>query len=88
VDCGAGCSNNLCHEGTQCVNASDCESSVCTSGKCAAPTCDDNIENGDETGMDCGANCGICSGSPCQKSSECHSQQCEGASGTTLGTCK
>jgi hypothetical protein len=60
VDCGGGtCSP--CAAGQVCLQPSDCESRVCTpstaSGtpdRCAAPTCTDGVQNGVETGVDCG----------------------------------
>jgi hypothetical protein len=55
VDCG-GSACDPCADGKECKGANDCGSGVCdaTSGSCAAPTCGDGVQNGDETGVDCG----------------------------------
>jgi hypothetical protein len=37
-----------------CVNDSDCTSGYCAENRCLEPTCDDGVQNGDETGVDCG----------------------------------
>ncbi len=53
---------NLCTTNSDCTNASG---NWC-SGTCqaeACPTCSDGIQNGDETGVDCGGSCQACSGS-------------------------
>jgi hypothetical protein len=45
----------------ECNDGSQCASEVCTSHVCADPTCSDGVENGDETGVDCGgATCAAC----------------------------
>jgi len=52
--------DNACRafaDGSDCIEAADCESGVCTDDACQAPTCDDGVENGDETGVDCGGSC-------------------------------
>lgn len=61
-DCGTGtCVNSLCGTGGDCASAADCESGVCTSTICQAPTCSDSVLNGDETDVDCGgATCDGC----------------------------
>ncbi|CAF1117654.1 unnamed protein product [Adineta ricciae] len=58
ADCGGPCLPvKQCHDGLRCSNASDCVSSVCTSGFCQVSTCNDGVRNGDETGIDCGGSC-------------------------------
>jgi hypothetical protein len=42
----------------------DCESGVCWKGFCQAPSCEDGITNGGETGADCGGSCSACPESP------------------------
>ncbi len=37
-----------------CNVGADCGSGVCSSNVCQAPTCTDNVKNGDETDVDCG----------------------------------
>jgi len=59
--------DNACREfadGSDCIEASDCESGVCTTDVCQVPTCDDEVENGDETGVDCGGSCPDSCGHP------------------------
>ena len=53
VDCGGEVCLG-CGEGLRCRSGTDCESSVCTTRRCAAATCNDRTQNGDETGLDCG----------------------------------
>jgi hypothetical protein len=55
VDCG-GDECAACVDGETCGVAGDCESGVCSAddGLCAAPTCEDGVQNGAEEGIDCG----------------------------------
>jgi len=46
--------------GRLCEEPAHCESGVCTNGRCQAPTCHDGVQNGDETGVDCGGSCPAC----------------------------
>jgi hypothetical protein len=46
--------------GPECVLGDDCPSGVCVDSACASPACDDAIQNGDETDVDCGGSCGVC----------------------------
>ncbi len=64
-DCGGttACGNPACGPcavGKVCGANSDCTSQVCTGGLCAAPTCLDSVQNGSETGVDCGGSCAVC----------------------------
>lgn len=64
VDCGGKTCvplMGLCIPGQLCKAASDCDSSVCKSGACAAPSCTDGVKNGDEINIDCGGACPACS---------------------------
>ncbi|MDB4945427.1 MAG: Tryptophan synthase alpha chain [Labilithrix sp.] len=55
VDCGGGGGNPACNTGQACVaGPQDCKNKVCTGGACAAPTSNDNQQNGEETDVDCG----------------------------------
>jgi hypothetical protein len=59
------CQNGFCNgTGTcvECTKAEHCASFVCLpDGTCKDPTCDDNVQNGDELGVDCGgATCPAC----------------------------
>jgi len=62
VDCGAVCSSSskLCGDGKICGSSPDCSSGVCKENTCRAAACDDLVENGNETDVDCG-------GSSCSK---------------------
>jgi hypothetical protein len=58
IDCSGGCPL-LCRNNSKCNTYKDCQSSVCVpSGMgyniCATPTCTDGVQNGGETGVDCG----------------------------------
>ena len=56
VDCG-GPNCSTCVTGGSCTVTTDCESGVCVENLCAAPTCNDNVQNQDETGVDTGGQC-------------------------------
>lgn len=87
VDCGGGCAP--CPNGLRCVAPADCASAVCDVQDCAtdgtsccqAPSCDDGVQNGPETAIDCGAApCTLCGvGSACSDGPECASNVCSGA---------
>lgn len=48
-------------DGTACTQSSDCASNSCVNGVCGATaTCTDGIQNGSETGVDCGGSCAPC----------------------------
>jgi hypothetical protein len=61
VDCGGG-TCDACADESACGVASDCVSGVCRDedGLCAAATCDDGVQNGDEGGIDCDGSCEPC----------------------------
>jgi len=73
VDCGAPASGcGPCDDGDSCTRGDGCLSGVCKSGKCAVPTCTDNVKNGEETDVDCGGNCTLCDvGKACVSSDDC-----------------
>jgi len=84
IDCGGSCPP--CELNKDCLIDSNCESGFCNSSKkCAEPTCNDDVENGDETDKDCGGGdcpeCGI--GKECKKNSDCESGNCH----SSLKTC-
>ncbi len=64
--------------GGECAVGNDCKSGVCTDAKCAAPTNNDGVRNGDETGLDCGGTAApkCTGGSPCNGPSDCISNEC------------
>lgn len=78
LDCG-GPDCPACPAQKECKLARDCQSQVCSAGRCAAPTCTDQVLNGQESDIDCGGpDCPRCGGgSDCRKSSDCRSDQCE-----------
>ncbi|MFO0664074.1 MAG: hypothetical protein U0174_08985 [Polyangiaceae bacterium] len=41
------------------------------------PTCTDKVQNGTETGVDCGGSCKKCDGDTCALAADCQSQRCE-----------
>ncbi|MEO6775999.1 MAG: hypothetical protein ABI467_23765, partial [Kofleriaceae bacterium] len=92
-DCGgATCdgSGHTCADTLHCGVAGDCQSGVCAGTVCQAPSCTDLVENGGETGVDCGGSdgvnaCGACVGTMCTVSTDCHSLHCDTA-GTGLCT--
>lgn len=71
VDCGGACPP--CAAGAQCSGPSDCNSGVCTSGACAVPSCQDDVENGFESDVDCGGpQCPDCAlGQSCVGDADC-----------------
>ncbi|WP_437955755.1 hypothetical protein WME76_30245 [Sorangium sp. So ce119] len=75
-DCGGLC--RPCADGEACVRGADCENKVCEGGRCASPACDDGAQNGNETGIDCGAlPCPRCpAGQGCRTGAECDSGVC------------
>lgn len=82
ADCGGAASDCLkCAAGRSCTNGVDCASGVCViaTGKCAAPTCMDNVQNQYETGADCGGSCLPCpDGLGCLVAADCQSKVCKG----------
>jgi len=57
-DCGGSCGG--CAVGVTCKTNGDCvgpSSAHCSNGICAAATCTDGVQNGDETDKDCGGSC-------------------------------
>ncbi len=87
VDCGGSCEDG-CGEGQGCESDDDCASANClTDGTCGPATgegtCDDGIQDGDETDVDCGGpDCDACdAGAGCTEAGDCMSGVC------TDGTC-
>jgi hypothetical protein len=83
VDCGGanpGCAR--CGLTRDCALDRDCQSGNCSGGVCVAFSCDDDQQNGNETGVDCGGNgpgCGPCpNGSGCRVAADCASGLCSG----------
>lgn len=61
-----------------CDTGSQCASGVCSNNFCAAPTCNDQVKNGNETDVDCGGGtCPPCaSGQMCIQNTDCQSNSC------------
>jgi hypothetical protein len=80
-DCGGSALSGClpCADGLACGGPKDCASGVCAAGKCAPPTCMDNLRNEDETDIDCGGkHCGACPDSySCVLPADCQSQVCQ-----------
>jgi hypothetical protein len=57
VDCGGPCQD--CGYAKLCMSGTDCNTGVCSSGRCAA-NCSNKKKDGNETGVDCGGACGAC----------------------------
>lgn len=82
---GKGLCNGLGECG-QCVEDSDCQDAtpgaVCVSFQCVDVACNDTVQNGTETDVDCGGGCPPCNLSKsCNNASDCQSAIC------TNGTC-
>ncbi len=92
VDCG-GPDCPGCAAGDSCLSASDCLSRVCDLGntdQCLAPTCDDQVDNGEETDVDCGGPvCQMCSeGESCAVPGDCDTGYCYNNLCTSFPSCQ
>lgn len=76
-DCGGGCDS--CADDAHCLVDGDCISGVCDDEICQKPTCDDEVKNGDEPGIDCGTeDCGLCAnGASCTDDEQCEKGACK-----------
>ena len=95
VDCGGSCNRN-CPVGDGCQNGGDCQTGVCGGAGCGplaaccqVPACDDGVQNGNETAIDCGnAACGGCPlGSPCVVDAQCALAFCQQGECADPGSC-
>ena len=81
IDCGGPYCEG-CDPGDGCGAHTDCESRVCSpsTNTCEAPACDDDVENGDESDVDCGGPSMVCprcsSGAECYGAADCDSKVC------------
>ncbi|MBX7082571.1 MAG: hypothetical protein K1X88_25425 [Nannocystaceae bacterium] len=68
VDCGGSCVAD-CDDGEGCLVGDDCISQVCDPAMfvCLPPACDDGVQNGNETDLDCGGSCGA----TCETGEDC-----------------
>lgn len=84
VAAGDPCATGVCDGVGACVDCLvdlDCpQGQVCLAAQCAPPACDDNIEDGQETDIDCGGPvCPACApGDQCQVPADCDSGVCTG----------
>ena len=78
VDCGGSSKCDRCAAKSKCTQNRDCETGFCNSAKlCAEPKCNDEVKNGDETGVDCGGGCPACDlGVACTDNADCSGQYC------------
>jgi hypothetical protein len=80
VDCGGSCPTG-CDDGEDCLVGDDCVSLVCDPDTltCTPPSCDDGVQNGDESDVDCGGSCGnTCEpGDDCNSGADCTSDVCD-----------
>ena len=88
--CQLKCNNQLCTHNSDCKsgvcgNNNHCSGKDCISTRCpleskwivSAPRCTDGVQNGNETGVDCGGSCPLkCDGEPCLFDSECKTKSC------------
>ncbi|MBI4439390.1 hypothetical protein HY638_00290 [Candidatus Woesearchaeota archaeon] len=89
-DCGGSCT--LCQLNETCKGNDDCISKSCDKSKvpfvCAAPSCQDNILNGNESDVDCGGSCTSKCGvnKKCSKDTDCISpNKCNAAAKLCTG---
>jgi len=63
--------------GQSCSSPGECTSKVCNNGMCSAPSCRDNVQNGDESDVDCGGYCRVCDNNrKCRFPTDCLSGVC------------
>jgi len=92
VDCGVACPTR-CEPGKTCASGADCTSKVCAGPAgglvCAAPSCFDGVQNGDETSWDCGGSCAAkCPPFyPCLVDGDCVGGVCDPVKLTCSPTC-
>ncbi|HRG96903.1 MAG TPA: hypothetical protein PLR99_11690 [Polyangiaceae bacterium] len=72
--CGA--AGPKCAEGAACAAPADCASGNCASGTCQPASCTNGVQDGTETGTDCGGACKKCDGEPCTSNADCLSTTC------------
>jgi hypothetical protein len=78
IDCG-GPDCPGCELGQRCGEQRDCPlGSGCLEGFCQERGCDNQVQDGDETGVDCGGPCKPCGdGDPCGEGRDCSSKVCK-----------
>ncbi len=79
ADCG-GPTCSSCIEGQACSSDSDCATRHCSVATklCVASSCSDGVQDGDETGKDCGGSCPACpNGRACLIDADCVTNNCD-----------
>ncbi|MBM4397326.1 MAG: VCBS repeat-containing protein, partial [Deltaproteobacteria bacterium] len=88
VDCGGPKCANKCRAGWKCKSNDQCKTGFCLSGKCSISTCDDGLQLGTETDVDCGGGCAKCAkGRKCGVNADCISWVCNASKVCAAGTC-
>jgi hypothetical protein len=83
ADCGGNSKCDRCAANGKCNASSDCEDPLfCalsgTSKRCTEPSCNDDLQNGSETGVDCGGGCTACDvGVKCDDNNDCTGKYCK-----------
>lgn len=78
IDCGGSC-GPTCLANQSCVANTDCASQVCdpVTLRCSMASCFDGVQNGYETGLDCGGDCDPCEdGMLCLSDDDCETGFC------------
>ncbi len=71
-------------DGETCKKDVDCISNFCTNSRCAQASCTDDVKNGLETDIDCGANC-----QKCDKDKKCKvTRDCTSGLACSFGKCQ
>ena len=70
--------------GDSCTADIQCNTGLCQDGSCASPPrCDDDLQNGTESDVDCGGSCPRCPDlSDCNQDADCVNDSCD-----PIGTC-
>ena len=82
LDCGGSCPQK-CGYNQGCAKGGDCQSGACDTAakKCTTGSCGNAVQDGDETGLDCGGSCPDKCGynQGCAKDADCQSGRCDTA---------
>jgi hypothetical protein len=62
----------------QCIDTTQCSNgTICLASICMVPTCNNGIQDGDESDVDCGSSCiGCAPGKQCTKNTDCQNGSC------------
>ncbi|PCC67870.1 hypothetical protein SAMN02745121_07906 [Nannocystis exedens] len=71
------CGDGELDDGEACDDGNDDDTDACTA-QCKAPACDDGLQNGGESAVDCGGDCAPCGlGRGCVDDVDCESGECQ-----------